>query len=359
MASKYFLFPPDVLRRYAEDLLVAVSVPSSKAALVADSLIAANLRSVDTHGVQLLAFYLGRLEKGEINPLAEGRVVSESGGCLLYDGQNGLGQVISEACCGHAVRLAREHGLAMVSVRDSNHFGCASYWALKIASAGAMGIVMCNSSAIVPPWQGKEGRLGTNPICMAVPGDGGRPWLLDMATTTVAAGKVFKAYLNKEPSIPAGWATDSSGTPTTDTRAAYEGGLLMPLGGYKGYGLAMLVEILCAVISGGAMSTEVGGIRTPGAARTGQMFLAVEAGRFLPVGEFQARLRQLVERTKSAAPAAGYDEVLVAGDPEWRSEERRRTEGIPVPAGIWGGLAAEGARLNVQVPQGEPADGPY
>jgi LDH2 family malate/lactate/ureidoglycolate dehydrogenase len=357
MADKYLVFPCDTLRRFAEDLLTAVGVPAPKAALVADTLIAANLRGVDTHGVQLLAFYTGRLAKGEIDPLADGCVASESGGCLLYDGQNGLGQVISEICCGHAVRLAREHGIAMVSVRNSNHFGCASYWALKIASEGALGMVMCNSSAIVPPWQGREGRLGTNPICLAVPGDDGRPWLLDMATTTVAAGKVFKAYLNKEPSIPSGWAMDSSGGPTTDTRAAYEGGLLMPLGGYKGYGLAMLVEILCAVISGGAMSTEVGGIRTPGAARTGQMFLAIEAGRFLPVDELQARMRWLVERMKSAAPAAGYDEVLVAGDPEWRSEERRRTEGIPVPDGVWANLAAEGVRLKVPAPQGAPLGG--
>jgi LDH2 family malate/lactate/ureidoglycolate dehydrogenase len=352
MAERTLLFSVGALREFSEGLLAAVGVPTPKAALVADSLIAANLRAVDTHGLQLLTFYLGRIEKGEINPLAEGRVVSESAGCLLYDGQNGLGQVVSETCCGHAVRLARQHGLSMVVARDSNHFGASAFWAQRISAEGCLGFVSCNSSAIVPPWQGKEGRIGTNPICMSVPGDGGRPWLLDMATTTVAAGRVFKAYLNQEPSIPAGWALDSSGVPTTDTRAAYEGGMLMPLGGYKGSGLAMMMEILCAVVGGGAMSVEVGGIRTPGAARTGQMFMAIEVARYLPLDEFQQRMRWLVAQMKSSKPAPGYDEVMVAGDPEWRAEETRAREGIPVPEGIWERLAAAASRLKVPAPQG-------
>ena len=129
--------------------------------------------------------------------------------------------------------------MAMVVARESNHFGAAAWWAQKMRDAGQIGIVMCNASPIVPPWQGKQGRLGTNPICMSVPG----PWLLDMATTTVAAGRIFKAFINGQPEIPAGWAFDSEGVPTTDTTEAYKG-MLMPLGGYKGSGLAMMVEIL-------------------------------------------------------------------------------------------------------------------
>ncbi len=194
MSEHTITFADHVLTEFAGSLLEAVGVPASKAALVASSLVAANLRGVDTHGVQLLAFYLERLERGEINARAEGRVVSESGGCLVYDGENGLGQVISNICCEHAGRLAKQQGVACVAVRESNHFGCAAFWARKISEAGCIGIVMCNASAIVPPWQGREGKVGTNPICMSIPGDGGRPWLLDMATTTVAAGKIFKAF---------------------------------------------------------------------------------------------------------------------------------------------------------------------
>ena len=340
----------NVLAEFAGSLLEATGVPAPKAALVAASLVAANLRGVDSHGVQLLAFYLERIERGEVDARGEGRVVSEDGGCLVYDGENALGQVISNICCAHAGRLAKRQGIACVAVRDSNHFGCAAFWAQKISDAGCIGIVMCNASAIVPPWQGREGKLGTNPICMSVPGGEGKPWLLDMATTTVAAGKIYKAFLSEQPSIPAGWAMDSAGVPTTDTRAAY-GGLLMPLGGYKGSGLGMMVEILCAVLSGGSMSTEVGGIRTAGRpARTSQLFMGIDVARFMPQEQFQARMRWLVENVKSAQPAAGYEEVLVAGEPEWRAEDLRSREGIPVPESLWEKLAAAAARLKVAVP---------
>jgi LDH2 family malate/lactate/ureidoglycolate dehydrogenase len=212
--------------------------------------------------------------------------------------------------------------------------------------AGQIGIVMCSASPIVPPWQGRQGRIGTNPICMALPG----PWLLDMATTTVAAGKIFKAHINHQAEIPAGWAFDSSGAPTTDTDAAYKG-MLMPLGGYKGSGLGMMVEILCSVLGGGAMSTEVGGIRDRGRLRrTSQTFVAIDIARFMPLEEFTARVEKLVKLIKSAPAARGYDEVLVAGDPEWRMEAKRLAHGIPIAEGNWEQLVKAAGRVGVAVP---------
>jgi LDH2 family malate/lactate/ureidoglycolate dehydrogenase len=277
-------------------------------------------------------------------------VISEQGACLLFDGHNGLGQWIAEICCGHAVRIARELGMAIVTARESNHFGAAAWWAEKMRQAGQIGIVMCNASPIVPPWQGREGRVGTNPICMALPG----PWLLDMATTTVAAGRVFKAFINRQPEIPPGWAFDSSGVPTTDTAAAYKG-MLSPLGGYKGSGLAMMVEILCAVLSGGAMSTEIGGIRFRGRlVRVSQTFIAIDVARFMPLEEFTARMEKLVNLIKSTPTAPGYDEVLVAGDPEWRMEAERLEHGIPIPEGNWQKLMEAADRVHVTVPTIRP-----
>jgi LDH2 family malate/lactate/ureidoglycolate dehydrogenase len=210
-----------------------------------------------------------------------------------------------------------------------------------------VGIVMCNASPIVAPWQGKEPRLGTNPICMSVPG----PWLLDMATTTVASNRIFKALLNGEENIPAGWAVDSDGAPTTDTDAAIRG-MPMPLGGYKGSGLAMMVEILCGVLSGGAMSADVGGIRIQGKpTRVSQTFMAIDAGRFMPVEEFRQRVEWLANTVKSAAPAKGYREVLAAGDPESRVEAQRRQSGIPLGEGTWECLVQIAARLGVGPPR--------
>jgi LDH2 family malate/lactate/ureidoglycolate dehydrogenase len=331
------------LTRFVDQILTAAGVPAHKASLAAAAIVASNLRGVDSHGVQLLTYYVDQLVAGEMDPNADGQVVSESASCMVFDGQNGLGQWVAETCCGHAIRMARQHGIGMVSARESNHFGAAAWWALKMRDAGQVGIVMCNASPIVPPWQGKKGRLGTNPICMALPG----PWLLDMATTTVAAGKIFKAKINGKPEIPAGWAFDIEGVPTTNTEEAYKG-LLMPLGGYKGSGLGMMVEILCSVLSGGAMADEVGAIRKRGKkVRNSQMFLAIDVARFMPVEEFTARIGHLVSIMKSTPAAPGYDEVLVAGDPEWRTEAERRANGIPIEDGNWETLCKTAARVGV------------
>ncbi len=340
------LIPAPTLKQFAEEILLAAGVPAHKAALVATTLVATNLRGVDSHGIQLLTFYIDQLLAGEMDSQTDGRVVSESGSCLVFDGQNGIGQWIAEICCGHAVRIAKERGMAMVVARESNHFGACNWWAQKMRDAGQIGIVMCNASPVVPPWQGREGRMGTNPICVALPG----PWLLDMATTTVAAGKVFKAFINGQPEIPAGWAFDSDGVPTSDTARAYKG-MLMPLGGYKGSGLAMMVEILCAVLGGGAMANQIGGIRYRGrTVRVSQTFLAIDIARFMPVEEFTARMEWLVNLMKSTAVAPGYEEVLVAGDLEWRTEAHRLSEGIPIPDGNWESLVKTAGRVNVSVP---------
>ena len=334
------------LADYVARIHAAAGVPPDTARLVADSLVAANLRGVDSHGSQLTVFYIERILSGDMDPLAEGRVVSEDGCAMLFDGQNGIGQRISQTCCAHAVRIARALGAAVVSVQESNHFGAAAYWAQKMADAGQIGLVFCNASTIVPPWQGRQPRLGTNPICMAVPG----PWLLDMATTTVAMNRIYKAQMDGYQTIPRGWALDANGVETTDPNVAVKG-MPMPLGGYKGYGLGMLVEIFCSVLSGGAHREEVAGIHVQGRkSRASQMFMAIDIARFLPVAQFTERLEHLVGYMKSSAPAPGFSEVLVAGDPEWRMEEERLRHGIPLGRGTWDKLAEAAARLGVEVP---------
>jgi len=344
------LISGESLHRYAADLLQAAGAPGAHAGLVARSLVAANLRGVDSHGVQLLTFYLEQMRDGRIDPCACGMVRSESGAALTYDGMNGFGQVVADAACGHAVRLCREHGAGVVSVRESNHFGAAAYWAQTISSQGFLAIAMCNASPSVAPWQGKDPRWGTNPICMSLPGPGEGGWLLDMATTTVAMGKIYKAGLSGWPEIPAGWAMDNEGVPTTSTAAALSG-LLMPLGGYKGSGLAMMVEILCGVLSGGAIASELGGLRVKKRPfRVSHFFLALDVARFMAPAEFYERVQRLVAMAKSSAPARGYDEVLVAGEPEWRIEAVRSREGIPLSEGVWDALCRHADRLGVAAP---------
>jgi LDH2 family malate/lactate/ureidoglycolate dehydrogenase len=353
MSAGSLVFSHSTLAAFARSILEAVRVPAPSAALVAESLVAANLRGVDSHGVHLLPWYVEQIREGNVNVTTSGHVASESGACMVYDAEDGLGAVISDQCCDHAVRLARAHGLGMVTVRHSTHFGACAWWAQKLADQGMLGIVLCNATPLVAAWQGRDKILGTNPICMAVPGP--KTFLLDMATTTVALNRIHKAVVSGEQSIPDGWAMDIEGRPTTNPQAALEG-LPMPLGGYKGTGLALMVEVLCAVLSGGPMLTEVGGLRVMNRPmRVGHLFLAIEASRFLPAEEFAARMLRVRETVTGSTAAAGYEEVLIAGDPEWRSEETRLREGIPVAAGIWQQLAILAGELGVAVPAESPA----
>ena len=346
--DNFIVIPHPPLTAFATAILESAGMPASTAALVAESLVAANLRGVDSHGVQLLIWYTDQIRAGNVDVEQTGSVASENGSCLVYDGHNGVGQLISDICCGHAARLARSNGLGMVVARNSTHFGACAWWAQKLSSQGFIGIAMCNATALVAPWQGRERMLGTNPICMSVPGP--NTFLLDMATTTVALNRIYKAVLSGDTSIPAGWAMDAAGHPTTDPKIASEG-LPMPLGGYKGTGLAVMVEILCAVLSGGAMLTDVGGIHYTGKEmRASHLFLAIDVARFMPMDEFTARMQWLHDTLKSSAPAAGFDEVLVAGEPEWRAEEMRRRDGIPVARGIWDSLTKLANTLNVPSP---------
>jgi LDH2 family malate/lactate/ureidoglycolate dehydrogenase len=348
--DKRVTVPSTTLKDFAERILIGAKVPSPKASLMAEAVVAANLRGVDSHGVLLLPYYVAQVRSGNVDTEAEGWIVSESGGCMMYEGQHGIGHHISNICCGHVVRLAQEHGLGMAVSRNSSHFGAAAFWAQRISDAGMMAIVMTNASPSVAPWQGRDGRIGTNPICMSLPASGKGVWLLDMATTTVAKNRIVKAAYSRQPTLPAGWAMDAEGVPTQDTQKALSG-LLMPLGGYKGSGLGVMVEILCGVMSGGAMSAAVGGLHsTDRRVSSSHCFLAIDVSRFMPRETFQSRMEHLISTIKSSRPAQGYDEVLVAGDPEWRMEECRLKEGIPIEESVGKSLCALAEEFAVPVP---------
>ena len=351
-AGQTQLYSDRTLRDYCRSLLQALGVPEGHARVVCDSLVEANVRGVDSHGIQMLSTYISQVKAGGVKVGAVGRVVAESGVCLTYDGENGLGQVIADICADHAVRLVKSAGMAMVVARNAHHFGAAAYWAEKISRAGYIGIVMCNASPATPPWQGRSPRLGTNPFCVTVPGSEAGGWLLDMSTTTVALGKLAHAANLNQSTIPAWWGfLDQNSRSTTDTQTAMSG-LPTPIGGYKGTGLAMMVEILCSGLSGGPMALEVP-IDRKGSEplHISHTFIAIDPARFLPVEEFKGRVGRLGEMMKSSEPAPGFTEILNAGEPERRAEAKRRVEGIPIPVRLMGHLTAIGSQLGIAPPQ--------
>lgn len=326
------------LLRVACGVLLQLGVPAGDAELAATSLVKANACGVESHGLQLLPVYAEELASGRVDACAAGRVVSEQASCVIYDGENGLGQTIAARCCSHAVRVAKTFGIGFVVARRSNHFGRAEFWGARIVRENCIGIVLSNASPLVAPWQGREPRIGTNPICVAAPGG----WVLDMATTAVAAGKIVEAALEGRPSIPEDWALDTDGKPTTVTRHALKG-MPLPLGGsvagHKGSGLAVAVEILSSVLSGGAIGREVGSLRSRvGAANVSHTFLAIDVEPFMPLAEFESRLKRLIDMLKATSPAPGFEEVLVAGEREARLEDRRMREGIPITNLLWSNL---------------------
>jgi LDH2 family malate/lactate/ureidoglycolate dehydrogenase len=301
--------------------------------------------------MQMITTYLTQLKAGGVSAAAEGRVLSESGACLLYDGQNGLGQVIADRCTQQVLRLARANGIAVAVARNANHFGAAAYWAEKIVQQGCVGLVMCNACPAVPPWQGQSPCFGTNPLCAAVPSSAPRNWTLDMATTAVALGKLGDAAFRGETSIPEWWGFLGADGSAATSVAAAQAGRPSPFGRYKGSGLAMMVEILTAGLSGGPMATE---IQSFGAGdrplEISHTFLAIDPERFLGAGAFPERMERLDGLVKSSEPAAGYDEVLIAGEPEWRAAEDRAKRGIPIPVALWEQIAARAKELQVPMP---------
>ncbi|MDD5264362.1 MAG: Ldh family oxidoreductase [Candidatus Bipolaricaulis sp.] len=341
------------LRRYAERFLARFGVPADDARIVADVLISADERGIDSHGVTRLYTYYGRrLERNVTDPLSPTRVAKETPTTLLLDGGNGLGPAVAYRAMFRCIEKATETGLALVSVRNSNHFGIAGYYAMMALPHDMIGVSLTNSQPFVAPTYSRDGILGTNPIAVAVPAGKERPFVLDMATSIVSLGKIQVHSKAKEP-IPLGWGIAKSGEQTENPDAVLDKGALQPLGGpdylrgYKGYGLALLVDILTGVLSGAASGPGVGRPTDDGIANVGHFFLAVRVDAIRDVGLFQDGMDDLIRQMKDAAKVPGQDRVYIHGEKEFERAERSALEGVPVLRAAVEQLTAVGKDIGV------------
>jgi LDH2 family malate/lactate/ureidoglycolate dehydrogenase len=263
------------------------------------------------------------------------------------DGQDGFGFVVGMRAINEAMAMAGEFGIGIVSVRRSTHFGMAASYVLPAIEAGFIALVFSNASPAMPPWGGREGLLGTNPFAAGAPGGALAPFLLDMSPAVAARGKIRRAERRGE-TIPIGYALDAQGQPTTDPKAAL-GGVVLPIGGYKGSGLSMLMDIFGGVISGagfaGTVADQYKVFDRP--QDVGHFFLAMRANLFVPESDYRARMDTLVQRVRDCPKAAGFDEILIPGEPEARHEEERRHTGIPYSAGEIVSLQEEAVKAGV------------
>jgi len=304
-------------------------------------MIAADLRGIDSHGAMMLPLYDQLRREGRLNMAPEVKIVRESPVTALVDGDGGLGHYPAETAMRLAIDKAARAGLAAVGVRNSNHFGAAGVYALQAAERGLIGIAMTNvwNTAIVPT-RSTAAMFGTNPIAFAAPGKNNPPFCLDMATSTVAIGKLKLAALHDKP-LPRGWALDAGGAATESAQAALASRKLTPLGGtpelssHKGYGLAAMVEILCAMLPG-AWFAPTRAQRHPDAKRfnVGHFFMALDPKAFRGEGEFETDLDDMLDALRASRPLDPAQPVLVHGDPERAAIVERERHGIPVPEAL-------------------------
>jgi LDH2 family malate/lactate/ureidoglycolate dehydrogenase len=336
--------------KFAREVLVAHDVPAADADIVATCLVRADLRGVETHGLVRLTGYLARIRSGLLNPaptLSPQRVTSVT---ASLDGQDGFGFVVASRAMAEAVAMANESGVGVVSARRSTHFGMAANYVLQAVDAGMLSLVFTNASRAMPPWGGREALLGTSPLAAGAPGGSGLPYVLDMSPAVAARGKIRAAERRGE-SIPEGYALDASGRPTTDPSAAMQG-VVLPVGGPKGSGLAMLMDIFGGVISGAAFAGDVGDqykdFDRP--QNVGHFFLAMRPDLFVSAEEYATRMGTLVGRVHDGPRADGVGEILMPGEREAKIEEVRRMRGIPYDSRELAGLLAEADQVGISPP---------
>lgn len=316
------------LVQFIRSVSIKSGLSEDDAAIFADSLVEANLLGVDTHGVSRLAIYLKRISLGLIDPKAVPTFEKKLPSVGILDAKNCLGQIAGVKAMRMAVQMAKQSGIGSVGVRNSQHFGVTGYYCLIAAKEDCIGLAFTNAEPALPPWGSYEAIFGTNPIAMAVPTGKEVPILIDMSTSIVARGKIIAASKKREP-IPEGWALDKEGTSTTDPAKALEGAVLT-MAGPKGYALALMVDILSGVLTGGGFGTGVKSMYKDltQAANVGHFLMALSVESFMPKDEFYARVEALSGSIKSARKRGGVSEVYLPGERKFKAKEERTKKGI-------------------------------
>ena len=348
------------LRQFCETVLRKLGVPAGDARTTTDVLVVADLRGIDSHGVARLGRYVAGLKDGTMRAKDESRVVKDTSATALVDGGHSLGQVVGKKGMDLAIEKARKTAVGIVTVRNSNHYGIAGYYSLMALEHNLIGMSMTNSGPLVVPTFGRSSVLGTNPISLAAPALKEKAFVLDMATSTVPRGKIEVHNRLGQP-IPPGWAVDETGRNSTDPKRVLDalasrlGGGLLPLGGegeelggHKGYGLALMVDVLSGVLSGAATGLRVyADEKRP---NVGHFFLALDPAAFRPLDEFRRDMDRIARELKDSPKAEGQTRIYVHGEKSFARMEKYRKEGIPLDPKTVENLKKIGKDLDVPAP---------
>jgi uncharacterized oxidoreductase len=337
------------LERLARDVFQAITVPPAGAAWMATLLVRANLRGHDSHGVIRVPQYVASWKKGEADPKAEPVVVQDGPATALVDGKGGFGQIVARRGMEVAMAKAAAIGVAAVGVYNSNHIGRLADYTEMALERDMLALLAVNAGGAgqrMAPWGGRAPRLSTNPFAFACPTGSAVPISFDVATTVAAEGKV-RVKRNRKEKTPPGWLIDADGKPTTDPNALYgkPEGSILPVGGHKGYSLALMVEVLGGIMARAGYSRE-----KPGPVMNGIFMVVVDIARFVSPQNFRSEVDDLIRYLKTSPVVPGVSEIMYPGEPEARAEAERRQRGIFVEEETWGQIAQAARDLGVAVP---------
>jgi LDH2 family malate/lactate/ureidoglycolate dehydrogenase len=361
VSDKIFHVQADILEKFMTDVFAGIGVPRDEAAICADVLITADKRGIDSHGInRCKPIYYDRYKAGILSPTTDFEVVRETGTTAVIDGHNGMGHVIAKRSMQMAIDKAKENGLGMTVTRNSTHYGIAGYFVLMAIENGMIGITGTNARPSIAPTFGVENMLGTNPITFGMPSDEPFPFVLDCATSVSQRGKI-EVYARKGEDIPAGWVIGEDGKTRTDTDQVLKdlvtgNAALIPLGGigeetgsHKGYGYAVVVEILSSALqAGNFMKALVGmkdGKRAP--IELGHFFMAIDVEAFIALGEFEKNTGDILRALRSSKKAPGQDRIYTAGEKEYDAWQERQKTGIPLNESVRADIDAMRQELGI------------
>jgi LDH2 family malate/lactate/ureidoglycolate dehydrogenase len=340
------------LKNFCKQAYMKTGVPDEEAEIVADLLTRSDLRGVETHGVTRLPIYIQRLQKGYVRVKSQITIVKEKGPTIFLDAHGSMGHIVAYQAMEKAIRKAEEHGIGWVSVKDSGHFGVAGLFPMMALKEDFIGYIVSNSAPIMAPWGGRERIIGNNPLSYAFPTDQYPPVVLDFSCSVVSAGKLILARKKGE-KIPLGWAIDRNGLPTEDPYEGYEGGgSLTPIAEHKGYGMVLAHEILTAVLTGGKWTRNIKSLYEEDETRiqgTCHSFMALDPDCFLGRKEFKKNMDRYIKSIKESAKAKSVPEILMPGEPEYRTETNFLKKGIPLALNTVKELIALGESLGLDL----------
>lgn len=316
------------LQNFVKQILIANNTSPAHAEIVSKCLVSADLRGVDTHGSNRIPSYMERIRQNALDPSAIPTIRQVTPAVAQVDAHNGFGFVAAHEGMKLAISMAQTFGIGMVSVKHSNHFGMSAWLVQQALEADMMSLVFTNSSPALPVWGGKEKLMGVSPIACGAPAGEGRPFILDMAPSIAARGKIYKA-LRRGEKIPTDWALDKDGGRTDDPAEALQG-VMLPMGGPKGSALSVMMDVFSGVLSGSAFAGHVTNPYDPSKpADVGHFLVAIKPDLFMTIEEFKERMDYLYQRVIDSEKMAGVDRIYFPGEIEMITEEKRLAEGIP------------------------------